>query len=84
METMDMTVTGCRLVAVFQRGSTEFKVYHDSWEDEYTVRRIDIPTGDLLVEDEDLDRELYSEAYDDESALKIVFAHTALEAKIFP
>lgn len=84
METMDMTVTGCRLVAIVQSGTTEYKVYHDTWEDEYTVRRIDIPSGDLLVEDEDLDRELYTEAYDDESALKIVGAYTRLEAKIFP
>lgn len=81
---MDLTVTGCRLVAIVQRGMTEYKLYQDPVEQEYIVRRIDIASGDLLVDDEDLDRELYYRAFTDEDAVKVIGEYTRLEAKIFP
>lgn len=83
-EMMDMTITGCQLVAVIRRGTTEYKLFRDPVEQEYIVRRYDIPSGDLLVEDEDLDRKLYYEAFDDTTAVKLIAEYAELEAVIFP
>ena len=78
-ETMDLTVTGCALVAIIREGATEYKLFRDPVEQEYIVRRYDIPSGDLLVEDEDLDRKLYYEAFDDSTAVKLIAEYARLE-----
>lgn len=83
-ETMDLTVTGQALVAVITKGVTEYRLFRDPVEDEYTVRRYDVLSGDLLVDDEDLDCKLYYNAFDDDTAIKLVADYAELEAKIFP